>query len=64
METIVYEVELIDGRTFRIFCGNNAQKKRFIQSYHKLTHLFKKCNVLTYGIHNIKEWENIVKTIN
>jgi len=33
METIVYEIELNDGRIFRVFCANSTQKRNVIASY-------------------------------
>lgn len=58
METTVYEVQLKDGRTFRVFCANKKQKRRFTKA---LVKSGKNCTftVMTNGIHNIKEWESI-----
>lgn len=63
METIVYEVELTDGRTFRVFCANAAQKKKFVDSYKKVEHLYKSSRVITTGVHTQKQWEKIVETL-
>jgi len=63
METIVFEVELKDGRIFRIFCANSTQKEKFIQSYYKVENLFKSCKVITNGIHTVKQWNEMIKTL-
>ena len=63
METTIFEVKLTNGRVFRIFCANSTQKKRFRKSYSEIDDKGKTYRVLSNGIHNISEWENIVKTV-
>jgi hypothetical protein len=63
METIVFEIEFNDGRIFRVFCANSTQKKRVIQSYHKIKSKAKDIRVITNGIHTTKQYEQILKTI-
>ena len=59
METTLFEIELIDGRIFRIFCGNSSQKRRFMASSYKIKHLVKSTKEITNGIHTVNEWEKI-----
>lgn len=63
METGIFEIELNDGRIFRIFYANSTQKRKTLLSIHKKVDLIKKWNVLTNGIHTHKQWEEIVKTL-
>ena len=62
METTLYEITFIDGRVFRVFCGNRQQKERLYKTWEKIKD---KCNrdgirVLQNGIHDIKQWEAII----
>ena len=63
METIVWQVELFDGRIFRIFCANRTQKQKVINSYYKFSHLCKEITVITSGLHTLPQWEKILRTI-
>ena len=63
METIIFQIELIDGRIFRVFCANSTQKKKFINSFSKIKHLYKSSKVITSGIHTVTQWEKIIKTL-
>ena len=63
METIVWEIELLDGRIFRVFCANSTQKRKVIESYSKIKDICKEIRVITTGIHSTKEWEKIVKNL-
>lgn len=58
METMIYQVELNDGATFRIFCQNKTQKNRAIATFKKMD--IKLITPIVNGIHTIKEWEQIV----
>ena len=64
MQKILYRVKLRDGREFRIFCANSTQTARFYQS---LTETLKKdildVEVIQNGIHDVKQWEQIVSNL-
>ena len=40
METTLYEVGLLDGRKFRVFCRGKNQKKRFNKVWHPINEQF------------------------
>lgn len=61
METIVYEIELTDGRKYRAVALNSSQKNRIIQAYHKIKDTVKSINTITSGIHTAKQFEQIIK---
>jgi len=63
METIIYEIEFNNGRIFRVFCANSAQKKRVIESYYKIKDEVKNISVITSGIHTVKQYEQILFNI-
>ena len=62
METIVYQIELKDGRTFRVFCANATQKKKVIQSYHQIKDKVKEITTITTGLHTAQEYEKLLTT--
>ena len=62
METIVFQIELNDNRVFRIFCANSTQKKKVIDSYHKIKDKVKEIKTITTGIHTVAQYENLLKT--
>ncbi len=62
METIVYQIELKDGRTFRVFCANSTQKKIVISSYSAIKDKVKAITTITTGIHTAKEYEKLIAT--
>lgn len=53
----LYQVTLEDGRVFKVYCENGNQRNRFIKS---VTNTGTKVKDLETGIHNIKQWEQIV----
>ncbi len=64
METTLYKITFKDGRLFKVFCANKAQKDRFIRTVPmRQTDKIKDVEVFESGIHNIKQWEKIIKTI-
>ena len=63
METIVFEIELFDGRIFRIHCANSKQKAAVVASYYESGHAIKAIRTLTTGLHTTKQWLEISKTI-
>lgn len=58
METTLYKVTFKDGREYRVFCANKAQKKRFWYSLIG-THT-ETPEVIINGIHTVKQWEQII----
>jgi len=63
METIVFQIELNDGRVFRIFCANSTQKKKVINSYYQIKDKVKEITTITTGIHTAQQYEKILTTI-
>lgn len=65
METSLYKITFKDGRVFKVFCANKAQKKRFRNTINqsKKPICFDVTDVEN-GIHDINQWEEIIKTIN
>lgn len=63
METAVFQIELLDGRIFRIFCANKNQKLRVIQTVNKLKNKIKLMSQLQSGIHTEKQWSQLSKSI-
>lgn len=64
METIVFQIELEDGRVFRVFCANAKEKKKLInEHYHKFKNNLKEVKVITAGVHSMKDFEKILPTI-
>lgn len=66
METTLYKVIFTDGRMFKVFCANKKQKERFNKSIDAVMKHDAKAEFVpfTNGIHDIKKWEQIVKTLN
>lgn len=61
METSLYKITFKDGREYRVFCANRKQKERMHKAWNEL---LKKDNetkveVMTNGIHTIKQFEDI-----
>ena len=63
METIVYQIEFLDGRIFRIFCANSTQKRNVINSYKNIEHLCKEIKVITNGLHTAKQWGEMIENL-
>jgi len=63
MQTIIYQIELKDGRIFRIFCANSTQKKDVINSYNAIKDKVKEITTITTGIHTASQYKEILKTI-
>lgn len=63
METIVYQIELNNGRIFRVFCANSTQKKKVIESYHRIKDKVKEITTITTGIHTAQQYEKILSTL-
>ena len=60
METTLFEVKLLDGRIFRVFCRGKNQKKRFNKVLSSLTNL-DTIKEITNGIHTIEEFEKLIQ---
>ena len=58
----VFCIELKDGREFKVACENKSQIDRFIKSLRDLK-LYPSYVSDINGIHNIKQWEQIIKTL-
>lgn len=61
METTIFEIKFIDGRTFRVNCENRHQKDRML-SWHREN----KDKVISFtpilnGIHSTKQFLEIIK---
>ena len=63
METIIYQIELNDGRIFRIFCASSKEKKDVINSYNAIKDKVKQITTITTGIHTTKQYKQILTTI-
>lgn len=64
MQTILFKINFSDGREFRVFCANSNQINQFRKTVSKIEASGGKVEVLTNGIHNIKQWREIVSTLN
>lgn len=62
METIVYQIELKDGRVFRVFCANSTQKNNVIRSYYRIKDKVKEITTITTGIHTASQYEKLLTT--
>lgn len=60
METIVYQIEFKDGRTFRVFCANRTQKNTVIQSYNQIKDRVKEIKTITTGLHTVSQYMKII----
>ncbi len=65
METSLYEIELKDGRIFRVFCANSTQKRKFLWDHYTMLKkgTVKEARVIANGIHTVKQWKEIFKTL-
>lgn len=63
METTLFEVKFYDGRKFRVFCYGKNQKIRFKEFTKKIKKEIESVQVLTTGIHTIKEFEKITTNL-
>lgn len=61
METIVYQIELKDGRIFRVFCANSTQKKKIIA--YTVNDKVKEIRTITTGVHTTQQYEKIMTTL-
>lgn len=58
----IFCIELEDGRRFKIACENQSQIERFKKSLREFELYPSDVNTIN-GIHSIKQWEQIVKTL-
>jgi len=61
METTLYKITFKDGREYRVFCANKAQKDRMYKTVNAIKKAGGQTDIITNGIHNIKQWEAIIK---
>ena len=59
METTLFEVRLLDGRIFRVFCYGRNQKKRLRDKVNTLKEQVESIIELSNGIHTITEFEKL-----
>jgi hypothetical protein len=57
METTLFEVKLLDGRIFRVFCRGKNQKKRFLLAVKDKSEVILE---ITNGINTIEEFEKLI----
>jgi len=62
METIVFEIELNDGRIFRVFCANSKQKKDVIGSYNQIKEKVRVIRTITSGVHTTEQYKKLIQT--
>lgn len=61
MSTNVIQIELKDGRIFRIFCANSLQQRKVKDMYHQeLNGKAKDFKTVTNGIHTVKQFKEII----
>ncbi len=63
METTLYKITFNDGRVFKVFCANKAQKQRLRNVLAK-SNDYQHVEEISNGIHNIKQWEDIISKLN
>lgn len=63
METVLYQVNLKDGRVFRIFCANSTQKRKTIQSFRDKKNEIEMVTEIANGINTAKQWNDFLPHI-
>ena len=65
METTLYKITFKDGRTFKVFCANRKQKERAYATADAIKKHDPEATitVLENGIHDVKQWEQIVSKL-
>lgn len=63
METGVLQIDLKDGRLFRIFYANSTQKKKLLRQFNSVKDKIEIVKTVTNGIHTVKQFEQHLKTI-
>jgi len=61
METTLFEVKTKDGRTFRVFCAKRKQIEHFVKLVIGKGYTISE---IANGIHTIRQFEQIIKTLN
>lgn len=63
----IYELETKNGRTFRVAIENKSQKNRLLRKIYenkkKSYEIFIRKQIITNGIHNIKQFEELADTL-
>lgn len=60
METTLFEIKLLDGRIFRVFCRGKNQKKRLSEKLLTLSDNLESVLNVSNGIHTIEEFEKLM----
>ena len=65
METVLFQITFKDGRMFKVFCANRAQKERIYATAKAMLAHDPEAKVvaLESGIHDITQWEQIVNSL-
>ncbi len=63
MQKSVFEIELMDGRVFRIFCDNKKQEEKLNKQVRLLHPKVKYFIPIANGIHTQKQFEEILKNL-
>lgn len=61
METGVYQIELKDGRIFRVFYANSTQKIKLMRKVNSIKNQIDFTKTITNGIHTVKQFEQQFK---
>lgn len=62
METGVFQIDLKDGRLFRVFYANSTQKNKLLRQLNSIKDKIDVCHTVTNGIHTVKQFEEHLKT--
>lgn len=60
METTIFQVKLNSGAVFNVFCNNKKEIQRFKTSILNKTNEIESITELLKGIHNLKDFENLI----
>lgn len=63
MSTGVLQIELKDGRLFRVSYSNSNQEKRLYIHLNSIKNKIEIVKTITRGVHTVKEFEQHLKTI-
>ena len=64
MQTTIFEVKFPNGQTFRVYTANANQLHRFRMTLPEIEAKGGNVIAITNGIHNINQWEEIIKDTN
>jgi putative component of toxin-antitoxin plasmid stabilization module len=63
MEKGVIEINLNDGRMWRVYFANSTQKNKILRSTSKIKDKIKSIDFITHGVCETKNWLNIADTL-